>query len=288
MKTTKLGIEDQLPLTCSRTGTCCHGKSVLINPWELLCLAKGKGVSVRQFRDRYTEFGGVRLRFDGSRGWKDQVACSQYVAGFGCSVHEGRPLACRLYPLGRQLQNDEVHYMYEGSEFPCLDGCPEVLDLPRLRVGEYLKGQKTDLFEQSQDAYLDLMQNLADVAFVLLLDTGLAQSGDQETLPLWRTMGSEPPEALAERIGSEWMDALMLPDISENTEDPISFAQQHNDLLQSKAQERFGVLDTYQEWHEASVLMMGLALHLARGIGADPKALAEHWVDTAKGLQGME
>lgn len=288
MKTTKLGIDDQLPLTCSRTGTCCHGKAVLINPWELVCLAKGKGLSAREFRDRYTEFGGIRLRFDGLRGWKDQAACSQYVAGFGCSVHEGRPLACRLYPLGRQLQNDEVHYMYEGAEFPCLDGCPEVEGLPRLRVGEYLKGQKTDLFEQSQDAYLDLMQNLADVAFVLLLDTGLADSGDQKTLPLWRAMGSEAPEALAERIGAEWMDALMLPEITDDVEDPISFAQQHNDLLQSKAQERFGVLDTYEEWHEASVLMMGLALHLARGIGADPKALADHWVDTAKGLGGME
>jgi len=27
---------------------------------------------------------------------------------------------------------------------------------------------------------------------------------------------------------------------------------------------------------------MGVALHLARGIGADPKSLAEHWIDTAK------
>ena len=91
--------------------------------------------------------------------------------------------------------------MHEGNEFPCLEGCPEVSGLPHLTVGEYLKGQVTDKFEKAQDAYLDLMQNLADIAFELLLDTGLAESGDTKTLPLWRKMGNELPEVLADRIG---------------------------------------------------------------------------------------
>ena len=214
MVTTKLTIHDKLPLTCSRTGTCCHGKLVLLNPWELLSLAREKKITPREFRDRYCDFGGIRLRFDGEIGWKEQQACSQYIPNFGCSVHLGRPLSCRLYPLGRQIQSEQVHYMYQGSEFPCLEGCPEVSELPHLSVGEYLKGQLADAFEQAQDAYLDLMENLADIAFVLLLDTGLAQSGDRETLAQWRKMGNEFPEQLAATIGQEWIDCLMLPEIS--------------------------------------------------------------------------
>ena len=286
--TTKLSIQDKLPLTCSRTGTCCHGKLVLLNPWELFCLAREKKVTPREFRDLYCDFGGIRLRFDGKAGWKGQQACSQYIGNFGCSVHLGRPLSCRLYPLGRQIQSEEVHYMYQGVEFPCLDGCPEVSDLPPLSVGEYLKGQMTDSFEKAQDEYLNLMQNLADIAFVLLLDSGLAESGDKDTLRLWRKMGNALPEVLADRIGHEWIDSLMLPEISDDSEDPISFVRKHNDLLQLKVQEKFDTLQTNQEFHEASVLIMGVALHLARGIGANPKILAEYWIDTAKNHGAQE
>jgi Fe-S-cluster containining protein len=282
MINTRLNIHDKLPLTCSRTGTCCHGKIVLLNPWELVQLARAKGITPREFRDLYCEYGGIRLRFDGKAGWKGMNACSQYVAGFGCSVHSGRPLSCRLFPLGRQIQSEEVQYIFQGDEFPCLEGCPEVSQLPHLSVGEYLKGQLTDKFEQAQDAYLEVMQNLADIAFMLLLDTGLAQSGDKATLPLWRTMGNQTPELLAERIGEEWLDELMLPDINDDLEDPLSFAQKHNELLQSKANDKFGALQTNHELQEASALIMGVALHLARGLGANPQALADHWIHIAK------
>jgi uncharacterized protein len=288
MVTTKLSIHDKLPLTCTRTGTCCHGKLVLLNPWELVCLARAKKITPREFRDLYCEFGGIRLRFDGETGWRGQQACSQYVKNFGCSVHLGRPLSCRLYPLGRQIQSEKVNYIYQGEEFPCLDGCPEVSGLPHLNIVEYLKGQLTDRFEKAQDEYLNLMQNIADIAFALLLETGLAESGDKKTLTIWRKMGNELPEILADRIGHEWMDCLMLPEIADNLDDPISFAREHNDLLQLKALEKFGTLQTNQELFEASVLIMGVALHLARGIGADPKILAEHWIDTAKNHGAME
>ena len=288
MVTTKLTTQDKLPLTCSRTGTCCHGKLVLLNPWELVCLAKEKTVTPREFRDLYCDLGGIRLKFDGKIGWKGQKACSQYIDNFGCSVHSGRPLSCRLYPIGRQIQSEEVHYMHQGNEFPCFEGCPVVKQLPYIIVSDYLKSQKTDAFEIAQDSYIDLMQNLADNAFVLLLDSGLAESGDTQTLSLWRTMGNELPEMLAERIGHEWMESLMLPNILDDVDDPISFVRKHNELLQLKVQEKFGAVQTNRELHEASVLIMGVALHLARGIGANPKALVEHWIDTAKENGALE
>lgn len=288
MVTTKLNLHDKLPLTCSRTGTCCHGKLVLLNPWELACIAREKKITPREFRERYCELGGIRLRFDGKVGWKGQQACSQYVDNFGCSVHLGRPLACRLYPLGRQIQSEQVHYMFQGDKFPCLEGCPEVSELPHLSVGEYLEGQQASKFEKAQDEYLNLMQSLADIAFVLLLDTGLAESGDKETLQLWRKMGNELPEELAARIGHDWIDCLMLPAISDDLNDPTSFAQKHGELLQAKAQDEFGALQTNEELRKASALIMGVALHLARGIGANPKELAEHWVDTAKNHGAQE
>lgn len=282
MKTTKLNSNSILPLTCSRSGTCCFGKAVMLNPWELLCFSKEKKITSREFRDLYCEFGGIRLRFDGKQDRKGQNACSQYLDNKGCSVHLGRPLACRLYPLGRQIQFDKAQYIYQGDKFPCLTDCSEVLELPKFTVEEYLKGQGAEPFEKAQDAYLTVMQNIADIGFELLLESGLAESGETKTLGEWRIMGTETPRELSERIGQEWMDALMLPNIESNIQDPMVFALKHNNLLLEKVQEKFSAITTFQELSEASILLIGIGLHLARAIGADPKSISEHWIETAK------
>jgi Fe-S-cluster containining protein len=254
----------------------------MLNPWELLNLSKEKKIAPREFKELYTELGGIRLLFNGNPDKKGQKACSQYIDNAGCSVHKGRPLACRLYPLGRQIQFDKAHYIYEGATFPCLTDCAEVLDLPKLSVGEYLKGQGAGPFEKAQDAYLIVMQNIADIAFELLLESELTISGDTKTLNAWRVLGNDLPEVLVEKIGNEWLDNLMIPDIKEDTENPVTFAEKHNNLLLLKAQEQFGSLQTLQELHEAAVLMIGVALHLAKGLGADTKGISEHWIEIAK------
>ena len=254
----------------------------MLNPWELLNFSKEKKIAPKEFKELYTELGGIRLLFNGNPDEKGQKACSQYIDNAGCSVHKGRPLACRLYPLGRQIQFDKAHYIYEGATFPCLTDCAEVLDLPKLSVGEYLKGQEADPFEKAQDAYLIVMQNIADIAFELLLESELTKSEDTKTLNAWRVLGTDLPEVLVEKIGNEWLDSLMIPDIKEDTENPVTFAEKHNNLLLLKAQEQFGSLQTLQELHEAAVLMIGVALHLAKGLGADTKGISEHWIEIAK------
>jgi len=282
MQTTKLSSESILPLTCSRSGSCCFGKAVNLNPWEVFCFSKEKKVTPREFRDLYTDFGGIRLTFNGKEDEKGQKSCSQYTDNMGCSVHQGRPLACRLYPLGRQIQFDKAHYIFEGKQFPCLTDCADVLELPKLSVGDYIKGQGASSFEKAQDEYLIIMQNIADIGFELLLDSGLSESGDRKTLASWREMGNELPEVLKKRIGIEWIDCLMIPSISNNIENPVAFAQKHNKILLQKAQDQFGGLQTLEEMHKASVLIIGVALHLSRGLGADTKGIAEHWIETAK------
>ena len=281
MITTKLNLEDKLPLTCSRTGTCCHGKTVWLNPWELALISREKKISRTDFIEQFCDFGGIKLKFEGEKGWKDLKSCSQYIPNFGCSVHLGRPLACRLYPLGRQIQSEKVHYIHEGKEFPCLEGCPEVVNLPFMTVGEYIQDQSAGEFEKSQDNHLELMQQLANIAFELFLDTGLAQSGDTETLNEWIKLGEITPDELNVRIGKDWLNALVLPEI-ESLENPNQFTNQHTQLLLAKAQEQFGTLITFEEVKNASVLIMGVALQLSRSFGADPKSLSIHWVEAAK------
>jgi len=285
---TKLSAEDKLPLTCSRTGTCCHDKNVSLNPWELICLAKAKGLSSKEFQLQFCDLGGIRMRFIKEKDSKFESTCSQYVDGFGCSVHEGRPLVCRLYPLGRQKQGAETIYMYQGNEFPCLKGCPEVVNLPYLTVGDYIDGQSASSFELMQDTYLEFMQEIADIGFALFLETGLASSDNGTTLSIWRKMGEENPEQLFERIGPEWVSELMTPSVSESVTEGIEFASLHLELLQQKIQESFDTASTVAEIQHASCVTIGLALHLGRGLGVDTKALVNHWVEIAKTHGGLE
>lgn len=221
--------------------------------------------------------------FNGDTGWMGKRACGMYVHNFGCSLHVARPLACRLYPIGRQIQSAQVHYMYEGRQFPCLSGCPEVTSLPHITVSDYLQGQQTLSFEQAQDGYLEVAQNLADMAFVLLLETDLAATAGSQTIALWLEMGGEDPQLLAERIGEEWLTLLQLPSIEASLNNPMEFVQAHNALLQQKAQQQFGELQSISDVQSACVHSMALALHLSRSVGANPATLANHWAEVARG-----
>lgn len=289
---TRLALTDSLPLTCSRDGACCHGNRVCLNPWELACLATAKGLKPFDFRDRYCEFGGIRLRFDitadSATVWKGLPECNMYVPDCGCSVYGSRPLVCRLYPFGRMRTGNELQYMHQGKNFPCVVSCPAVLNLPYQTVANYLLGQEVMAGEIAQDNYLEIMQQLADYAFILLLESGLASSGDQLTLRLWRKLGKNDPEQLAKYIGTEWINHLMLPDIGDLLNDPAAFACRHSEMLESQFQVSFSNLSDFAAIREASGLMMGLALHLGCGLGANPAELAEHWIVTAKELGARE
>jgi len=238
-------------------------------------------MDARDFRARYTEAGGIRLRFDGAPGWRGLPACSQYAAERGCTVHGGRPLACRLYPLGRERQRDQVRYVHEGRRFPCLDGCPEVRDLPHLSVAEYLAGQDTGAGEATQDAYLEVMQDLAEGAFVVLFDSGLAASGDRETLPRWRAMAALVPAERAQAIGPEWLDRLLVA--PGDPADPIAFVAAHREALRVAAQTALATLSEARALRDGSALLMALALHLATSLGMDAQALVDGFVATAQG-----
>jgi len=281
MVTKYLNKTDLLPLTCSRKGTCCHGNTVFLNPWEIIQLSQEKKITTQQFIEDFTEDGGIRLKFNGKQDSRGKSSCNLYVENFGCSVHLGRPLACRLFPIGRQIQNEEIQYIHQGEQFPCLNGCPEVIDLPKLSLENYLKGQATESFEIAQDHYLEIVQNLADIAFTLLLDTGLAASGETVTLKEWRKMGEESPLALSKRINKEWHSLLLTPTI-QGFSDPIQFTSQHNELLQTKAQADFELLSTLEEVQNASIEIMAITLYLSKAIGADPTSLVEHWIEIAK------
>lgn len=108
----------------------------MLSPYDVMRMACAAAISTGELIARHTVCRGLILRF------RDDGPCSA-SAKSSCALHPGRPLACRLYPLG--LERDA-----HGFEFIALEPAPgsagvygndgEVGDfLHRQEIGPYLK-----------------------------------------------------------------------------------------------------------------------------------------------------
>lgn len=270
-----LSVDDRLPLTCTRLGTCCHGRSVLLTPWELALLAHGLGVTPRVARERFT-IGGTLLRSDGPPGTQgppaqQAAACSLYDTARGCTAHAQRPLACRLFPLTRHRADGATGYHHPGERLPCLELCPTVGELPELTVGGYLAGQEVAAGESAHDAYALLAAGLVAAArtigeHVRSLDRGALAAHLREVSAL-------PPGERAARLPPAWYDRLTVPTVEMGTGDPALFVSAHGQVLATSLRNEFMVLSGEQALVRAAKLELTLAAHLAPAVGVDGERL---------------
>ncbi len=96
--------KSQFSYLCNACGRCCHDKVITLSPYDVLRLARAAGITTREAIDRYTIRRGSILKFN------DRGACAA-LEGARCGVHRGRPLACRLYPLGIEHDGDQERFV---------------------------------------------------------------------------------------------------------------------------------------------------------------------------------
>jgi Fe-S-cluster containining protein len=89
----KMDDEGAFSYVCNRCGLCCRDKVITLSPYDVIRIARAAGITTGAAVARYTMRRGSLLRFlaDGR--------CAA-LEGPHCTIHPGRPLACRLYPLG--------------------------------------------------------------------------------------------------------------------------------------------------------------------------------------------
>jgi Fe-S-cluster containining protein len=89
--------QDGLRFTCTRCGKCCTGEPgfVWVNDEELAAIAKLRGESVEDVRDRYTHMA-TRGRTLSEQNNGD---CVFYDRTEGCTIYSVRPRQCRTWPF---------------------------------------------------------------------------------------------------------------------------------------------------------------------------------------------
>ncbi|HEX3133011.1 MAG TPA: YkgJ family cysteine cluster protein, partial [Planctomycetota bacterium] len=272
---TPLSSSDRLPLTCTRLNTCCHEHRILVSPWELAWLAQGMGMSPRALRDTRMDNGGTRLRADGPVGVHGPAAhrvpaCTVYDDASGCRAHSHRPLACRLYPLGRQRHEGAIRYYHPGAVMPCRELCPTVSDLPERTVGDYLAEQDIAAGEAAHDGYAALAYGLVNAALVIADAGAVTRASLAQHFAILRTWSGGERAA---GLGVGWYDALTIPELPI-TANAASFVAAHGQSLVERIQREFLLRSKGNALADATRLELLLALHLGSTVGADAAVMA--------------
>jgi Fe-S-cluster containining protein len=89
---------------CNQCGRCCHNQVITLSPYDVIRIARAIDITTGEAVRRYTIRRGSILRF------LPEGACSA-LEGTRCSIHRGRPLACRLYPLGIERTATGEHFI---------------------------------------------------------------------------------------------------------------------------------------------------------------------------------
>ena len=82
---------------------CCADVNITLTPFDIARLRKSLGISSGEFLSRYTvseldeslTYPVISLKMN-----PDHKKSCPFVGEDGCRVYEGRPWACRMYPLG--------------------------------------------------------------------------------------------------------------------------------------------------------------------------------------------
>src|SRR5438309_173914 len=90
---------DLFSYRCGRCGLCCRNKVISLSSYDVFRMAKAAGISTEEAKSRFTIRRGSLLKFN------EDGSCAALRDGL-CSIHQGRPLACRLYPLGMERSAD--------------------------------------------------------------------------------------------------------------------------------------------------------------------------------------
>ncbi len=147
-----LDESDPIQLACGTEGckaNCCKASApIILNPYEIAMICRESGLSYEEFldivdTDRANGFPLVMLpRNPVCHFWSDR----------GCRIYAGRPLACRLFPLGRLFDGGRSYLV-----LPERNICTGLVPAPSETVADFLRRQETARYIQMADRWIDFV-----------------------------------------------------------------------------------------------------------------------------------
>ncbi len=146
---------DLFEVSCGKDGcsaNCCTASApIILTPYEIALICAESGLSYEDLldvveTDRANNFPLVMLPRNPS---------CHFWTGQGCRIYQARPLACRLYPLGRVFENGRSHIVQ-----PAVNVCTGISGNPAQTMADYLAGQDTDMLIRMADAWIEFVSEI--------------------------------------------------------------------------------------------------------------------------------
>lgn len=150
-----LELSDPIQLSCGTTGCssncCAKGPHIILNPYEISLICSAAAMSYEDLldiveTDRVNGFPLVMLPRD--------PAC-HFRTEAGCRIYGARPLACRLFPLGRVFENGHSFVV-----LPDRNRCTGLVTAPAQRLADYLREQDTETQVSMADAWISFVTDM--------------------------------------------------------------------------------------------------------------------------------
>ena len=141
---------------------CCQQLDLNLTPYDVVRLKEVLGLTGKEFLERYTvlEYGQedifpkVYLAMQ-----NDGRASCPFVSQKGCKVYEGRPSACRTYPLGRAAWLDKKGKAQSAHVLIREDHCFGFTEASRQNVTNWIKNQEISSYNEANDQLMHLIQH---------------------------------------------------------------------------------------------------------------------------------
>lgn len=153
-------MTDAVGLACGVDGcpsNCCkNGPHIILNPYEIARICAASGLSYEDLldvveTDRVNGFPLVMLPRD--------PAC-HFWTGQGCRINHARPLACRLFPLGRVFDGESACFV-----LPDRNQCSGLVAAPDRTLADYLREQDVDVYMRMQDQWIEFVTEVERSGF---------------------------------------------------------------------------------------------------------------------------
>lgn len=141
---------------CSGCSECCRGmgQSILIDPYDIFQMQAATGQTFAQLMQEKIELhveDGLILPSMKMQGGTD--ACGFLNREGRCSIHAHRPGLCRLFPLGRNYDDEGLRY------FLLEDAC-RIQSRTKVKIKKWLGVESIAKYEQFVIAWHDLRKDI--------------------------------------------------------------------------------------------------------------------------------
>ena len=150
-----LAETDLMQLSCGTGGcasNCCKASApIVLNPYEIALICRESNMSYEDLldvvdTDRAAGFPLIMLP-------RDPVC--HFWTEEGCRIYNARPLACRLFPIGRVYDGIQSRFVLPGRN-TCTGLAPD----PARTVGDYLKTQDAALHIRMADRWIEFVNEI--------------------------------------------------------------------------------------------------------------------------------